>query len=114
MNGNLLERINLLEATKDKIIRKLLVEKRERELAYKLLYTYKEREIYIQLDTDHCINMICKYELNFNMHDQRVRELSRELKSIQLELILLYDQFNELDYTGLTDSRYNHSCVNYF
>lgn len=114
MNSNLLERINLLESVKDNLIKRLQIERDKRDKAYKLYYVYKNREIYVQLDTEHCIDKLCEHKAAYDKHRARVHELSLELKSVQLELISLYEMYNALDFLGLHESNYDYSTVNYF
>lgn len=103
MNRNLVEEINLLESTKDKLIKKLLEERYRKRLAYASLAEYKNNRIYITQDIDHCIDMMCKYERELEMRRERVCVLTNEVRNIELKLTLLYEQydiFDSLEFNG--------------
>ena len=101
-----LERINLLENVKDDLIKRIEIERYKRNRAANDLWKYKNEQIYIQLDTEHCIDMICKFEAEYNLRRERVARLVSELRSIQLELILLYEEYGESDLIGLKEPKY--------
>ena len=106
MNRNLLEEIQLYEGVKDELIKRIEIERNERNKVMACLCHYRSKHIYTALDTDHCIDMICKYEKEYNVRRERVARLSKELRAIQLELILLYEQYDKLDYLGVSSGGY--------
>ena len=111
MTNNLMKRISLLESTKDELIKKLMVARYDRHCIASELWKYENRFIYEFVDKERCLNKIEELKSTYDIRKRRVYELTKQLKTLEFELIMLYDEYNAFDILGFCGPEHTYSAI---